>query len=129
MHKPTDSVRIVIFNNQKSDSFLVLTEIDDPHNFKLPGGRFEGDLETPEQASIRELAEELGLLPEHIALIKAGELVNDDGFSKRYIFHARVDPQALNPSAEIAQILWVNLDTIPTSKNSTHIRAAVELCL
>ncbi len=127
MNKPTDSVRIVIFDANNLDQFLVLAETDDPTNWKLPGGKFDSVDETPAAAAARELAEELGLEGEGIQLRQVGELKNDDGVSARYIFAATAGTDAPTPSAEIEALQWVTTETIPNSPNKAHMLSAVQL--
>ena len=124
MNKPTDSVRIVVFN--QDGKFLVLTEADDVDNWKLPGGRFDSEGETPDEAAERELAEELGLRGEDVSLTPKQELVNDDGESKRYIYAAICDAGSVQPTDEVAKTEWVDENSIPEGKNSGHIRSAWE---
>ncbi len=123
MKKSTDSVRIVCFD-ENSKKFLLLTEADDPDNFKLPGGKFEGENESPEQAAIRELGEELGLGGDiHLKFVT--ELINDDGISKRFIFICRTSVEDVIPSTEIFKVIWVDEHAIPHCKNERHIMSAV----
>lgn len=122
-----DSVRIVLFNEAAHGEFVALTETDDPDNLKLPGGRFEGDDETPDEAAARELREELGLEPDQVGLSKAGELPNDDGVSKRYIYTGRVVLAAMQPSEEISRTELLTEATTPEGKNRGHMLAAVAL--
>lgn len=125
MNTYSDSVRVVLFNLQNLSEFLILSETDDPQNFKLPGGKFESKDETPDSASSRELHEELGL--EAVSTSLAGELVHDDGLSRRFIYTGIIQPTAIVPSDEIFTIRWVTTETIPETKNLHHILSAVEL--
>lgn len=123
----TDSVRVLIFEETNKETFLVLSEKDDPTNVKLPGGKFEG-AETPQQAVIRELFEELGIKVDVSNLNKVAELVNDDGLSKRFIFQVKIDKNLISPSDEIDHVEWVTKETVPEGKNKGHILAALEAC-
>ncbi|HEY5695533.1 MAG TPA: NUDIX domain-containing protein [Candidatus Saccharimonadales bacterium] len=128
MHKPTDSVRIAIFNAQDLAKFLVVTEADDPDNWKLPGGKFEAGkegIESPDDAANRELQEEIGINGAQIGLLSAATLTNDDGVSARYIFVGIAEPGAIKPSDEIAHAEWFAEATLPECKNKNHILAAV----
>jgi 8-oxo-dGTP pyrophosphatase MutT (NUDIX family) len=127
MNKPTDSVRIALFDAEDSSQFLVLAEADDPTNWKLPGGKFDYGDEQPEAAANRELGEEVGLDSSAGQIQKAGELVNDDGVSARYIFAGVIHREQLKPSAEIADTRWVTETTIPDSPNKAHMLSAVQL--
>lgn len=124
MSNGSDSVRVVLRDRQKPDHFLVLSEVDDPDNFKLPGGKFETG-ETPVDATLRELAEEVGLQLNASDIGEPVELLNDDGVSKRYITNVNVDTEHVKPTDEIAKVLWVTEVTVPEGKNKNHILAAV----
>jgi ADP-ribose pyrophosphatase YjhB (NUDIX family) len=126
MNKPTDSVRIVIFDRENPERFLVLAEADDPDNWKLPGGKFDTVDETPDAAAARELGEELGAQASDVGLKQAGRLINDDGVSARYIYAGMATEAAIKPSAEIAATQWVTEATIPEGKNHDHILSAVQ---
>lgn len=127
MNKPTDSVRIVLFNADDTTKFLILAEADDPDNWKLPGGKFDSVDETPEAAAKRELAEELQLDATAVLLAIAGILTNDDGVSARYIFTARSQQNQPSPSDEVAAMQWVSEESLPESPNKGHIQSAVAL--
>lgn len=127
MNKPSDSVRIVLYNEASPDQFVALTETDDPDNLKLTGGRFENENESPDEAAARELMEELGVTPEQVGLTMAGELVNDDGSSKRYIYTGRVVLDLLKPSKEIHHIELLTEESVPEGKNQGHMLSAVAL--
>lgn len=124
MAQGNDSVRVVIFNKAQPDLFLILTETDDPDNWKLPGGRFDDEDEQPMAAARREVREELGL--NDVVLTVTSQLTNDDGVSNRYIFQLSVDEAEVQPTAEIARTRWVTVDTIPEGKNRGHILSAVQ---
>lgn len=121
-----DNVRAVIYNNQ--DEFLILTEQDDPDNWKLPGGKLSPD-EDPKDGMLRELDEELGLSPAQIESreLKFAKLTTDDGLSNRYIFRISTKEEDIEPNnAEIAKLKWCNLSSIPDCQNKNHITAAVQ---
>ena len=124
MNKPQHSVRIVVFREDAPNLFLIITEADDPHNWKLPGGSFHSADEPPLAAAQRELLEELQLTPQQTELQARATLRNDDGVSARYIFSATVALDAIQPSEEISQLRWVSVDAIPAGKNAAHIRSA-----
>lgn len=119
----TDSVRVVIFDSQDNNYFLILSETDDPDNFKLPGGKFDTEIETPEDCAKRELNEELSLGNTNVKF--CGELVNEDGSSRRFIFAAEISRDDPRPSVEIAKFAWITEP--PTGKNFGHMSSAL-LC-
>jgi 8-oxo-dGTP pyrophosphatase MutT (NUDIX family) len=121
----SDSVRVVLRDELNTDKFLILSEADDPDNMKLPGGKFEAG-EDEFAAAIRELAEELNLSVSKAELGDVVELINDDGVSRRFIFDIQVSPSDVKPSAEIAELLWVDEDSIPSGKNHGHILSALK---
>ncbi len=127
MNQTTDSVRITIFDQTDPSHFLVLSETDDPDNLKLPGGKFESENESPDEAAARELFEELGVTSKQVSLTRAGELTNDDGSSRRYIYFGQASLNDLKPSHEIDHIEWRTEETVPAGKNRDHILSAVAL--
>ena len=128
MNRQTDSVRVVVFDANNTNVFLVLSEKDDPENLKLPGGKFENETETPDQAVTRELTEELGITKDAYNLVRVAELVNDDGISKRFIFSTRCQASLIKPTSEVDRTQWCTEKSIPECKNSNHILAAVKAC-
>lgn len=127
MNTTTDSVRLVIYNQNEKDKFLVLSEVDDPENFKLPGGRFNDENETPDEVASREIQEEIGLTAKVTNLTFCGELIGDDGLSKRFIYKGVADPDNIKKTKEVHTILWANEETLPESKNRHHMLTAVDL--
>ncbi len=121
-----DNVRAVIYNDKSE--FLILTEQDDPDNWKLPGGKLSA-VEDPTVGILRELEEELGLTSSQIntADLKFSKLTTDDGVSNRYIFKIVVSEDNIKPNnSEIAKLKWCNLSSIPDCQNRNHITTAVE---
>ena len=126
-----NSVRIVLYNEAQPSQFFALSETDDPGNLKLPGGKFmkteDGHEESPDNAAARELMEELGVTPEQVGLTQAGELLNDDGTSRRYIYTGRAHPDILQPSGEVHHTELLTGDSIPEGINHGHMLSAVLL--
>lgn len=121
-----DNVRAVIYNDK--DEFLILTEQDDPDNWKLPGGKLSPN-EDPTAGILRELEEELGLSIDQIESdeLKFAKLTTDDGLSNRYIFKISTKEESIKPNnAEIAKLKWCNLSSIPDCLNKNHITTAVQ---
>jgi ADP-ribose pyrophosphatase YjhB (NUDIX family) len=117
-----DNVRAVIFNPE--GKFLIVTELDDPDNWKLPGGKMDKE-ESPEDAIKRELLEEIGLKTEGPFIYK--QLVTDDGSSNRYIFKVNAKQQDIIPSKdEIAKTQWCDKSSVPECQNKNHILSALE---
>jgi len=81
----------------------------------------------PDAAAARELMEELGVTPEQVGLTPAGELINDDGVSKRYIYTGRAHLDILRPSDEIHHTELLTDESIPKGKNRGHMLSAVVL--
>src|SRR6476469_73759 len=103
MHKPIDSVRVVLFDGWNINRFGILTEQDDVDTWKLPGGRLWPG-EDPADAAMRETAEELQTIGRWTL---AKVLPNDDGISKRFIYTGIVTPALVIPSPEVAELEWV----------------------
>ena len=125
MNKLTDSVRIIVTDEHNPDRFLICTESDDPNNWKLPGGKFNGVDETPLDAARRELDEELSL--PNVALVLLGTVMNDDAISSRHIFKTVVNPNRVIPTADIDRLRWIIKADIPEGKNRHHMAQAVDL--
>lgn len=117
------NVRAVIFNSE--GKFLLVTEVDDPDNFKLPGGKIDGG-EDPESAIERELFEELNLKKETYDLSLAATLKTENEGDNRYIFRIKLKVAEVEPNfREIAKVLWVDEFSVPEGKNRNHILSAV----
>lgn len=118
------NVRAVIFN--QDSEFLVLSESDDPDNYKLPGGKIDGD-EDPESAIIRELEEELGLsINDYTYQLTAILKTSQEGHN-RYIFKVQLKGGSnIQPTNEVADIVWCTKTTVPEGENKQHILAALQ---
>jgi 8-oxo-dGTP pyrophosphatase MutT (NUDIX family) len=124
-----NSVRIVLFDEKNSEYFLVVTESDDPDNFKLVGGKMD-DGESADHAANRELTEEVGLSATDVNLQSVSVLANQhDPLVKRYIYVGKVARDKVNITPELATTIWVTTETIPAGENQEHIRSAVGAAL
>lgn len=120
-----DNVRAVIFNSKKQ--FLIVTEVDDSDNWKLPGGKLSPS-EDPVAGIVRELDEELNLDLSNLSTndLPFARLITDDGLSSRYIFKVETNEDEINPnSTEIAKLKWCDLGSVPNCENKNHILSAV----
>jgi ADP-ribose pyrophosphatase YjhB (NUDIX family) len=119
------NVRAVVFN--ETGKFLVVSEADDPNNFKLPGGKFEGE-ESSDQAIRRELREELSLEASSYLLTLVATLETEEERDNRYIYLVNLNPGVpVSPvDEEIARFMWVDEQTVPEGKNKEHILSAVK---
>lgn len=128
----TDSVRISLWSVEEPEKFLVVVEADDLDNPKLPGGKFNSITETPVEAAVREVEEEVGVVVE---LRDPVELQNDDGVSKRYIFSTSIaagDDVRLSDDVydleRVVEAMWVSRSDVEKSDwpNRNHILAATQ---
>lgn len=126
MNTTTDSVRLALFDVDDPTYFLVLAEADDPTNWKLAGGKFNNNAETPEEAMDREFSEELGLRAVTAKIRRASMLTNDDGTSERHIFVGQISRDQIIPSDEIEAVQWVTAQTVPDGPNKAHIISAIQ---
>jgi 8-oxo-dGTP pyrophosphatase MutT (NUDIX family) len=94
-------------------------------NFKLPGGKFNDEDESPIEAAERELREELGIV-NVIDLKFAIELKTDDQLSRRFIYYCFIDNSKIKQTSEIHSIFWASEETLPECKNRKHMLSAVE---
>ena len=90
----------------------------------LPGGLLEPG-ESPQDAAVREVREELGVEFEPDGLIAVYTLAADGGI--RFVFGGRVDgtPKAHDP-AEISEVRWWDIDRLPQPLASSAPHAAVD---
>lgn len=97
-----------------SDRLLVVRK-QNTHKFMLPGGKIEAG-ETPREALLRELEEEIALkieasLPIFIQEYEAPAANEPDYLIKSNLFRVKLDEiLTIHPEAEIAEIRWVEKD-------------------
>jgi ADP-ribose pyrophosphatase YjhB (NUDIX family) len=90
----------------------------------LPGGLLEPG-ESPQDAAVREVREELGVEFEPDGLVAVYTLAADGGI--RFVFGGRLDgtPTAHDP-AEISEVRWWDIDRLPQPLASSAPHAAVD---
>jgi 8-oxo-dGTP diphosphatase len=99
--------------------------------FSLPGGRVEAG-ESPEEAALRELEEEVGVKAEIIAFNRYVEMIVPDTGSElcqHYVILSFVGAWISGegrPGLEAGEVLWVEPDQLDGLKTSPHLRAVVE---
>lgn len=113
MMKDVIEVATAVPYNPEKDRFLIAKRTEDteihPGKWDFPGGKIED--EKPEEAVLRELKEETGLLGE---IIRSGDnfiLDTEDGKFDIYPFLVKVDPEPdLNP--EHTDYKWIELEEL-----------------
>ncbi|AJY46611.1 NUDIX hydrolase [Martelella endophytica] len=113
--KPASSVII-----RRGEAFLLVRRANPPAQamYAFPGGRAEAG-ETPEQAALRELVEETGLVAERAEFFAVYDLIDRDStgtitsFYRLSVFLAEADPAAIATAADDADELgWYTLAEI-----------------
>ena len=125
--RPDERVRIVVIN-RRGQILLVKTWLS-RQSWTLPGGGIAGN-ETPEQAALRELREEAGIVvaPEdlsYLGVIKAGLPLSCDLRVYRLIFDGQDIPKLAIPYRwEIIDRCWASPDLLPPA-TSRLVRQAL----
>jgi len=95
---------------------LLVKENYDRRRWSLPGGLIEPG-ETPEEAALRETAEETGVAAaiDH----RIGTYTFDDGF-RAYVFRCRIvrGEPAVPTTGEIAEIRWAPPEPLPSTRSN-----------
>ena len=125
--KGIDSVRGVIFNEANPEQFYLVTEKDDPLNWKLPGGKFDNVNEKPDEAMGRESKQEITAGMEVLKIRRSKNVRNDDKISLRYLYWGEGNDSVVKPTDEIASAGWFTEETIPPTPNTHHILHAVRI--
>ncbi|MBB4120793.1 NUDIX hydrolase [Martelella radicis] len=127
--RPASSVIV-----RREGKFLLVRRANPPAQamYAFPGGKAE-DGETAEQAAIRELAEETGLVAAAASLFAVYDLIDrDDGgeissFYRLSVFQADVDRQAVAAAADDADDLgWYALEEIRAMNVPTSVLECAE---
>ncbi len=127
--RPASSVIV-----RRDDRFLLVRRANPPAQamYAFPGGKAE-DGETAEQAAIRELAEETGLVAATARLFAVYDLIDRDdngeiaSFYRLSVFEADVDGQAVATAADDADDLgWYALEEIRAMNVPTSVLECAE---
>jgi ADP-ribose pyrophosphatase YjhB (NUDIX family) len=106
---------------------LLIREGYGAERYGLPGGVIEPG-ETPREATIREVREELGLTVEPHDLVAVYHLRTDRGEGLRFFFGCGViDGEPSIPSGgEIATFLWSGIEELPSPLTTTAPHAIAD---
>ena len=109
--KPLVIVQAVILGERDQTGSILLSVRADLRGWELPGGNFMPG-ESPEQAVLREVAEETGLRAE---IVRPVGVYVRTGFRPHaaHVFLCRVQGGAPRPSRETPRVAWWNLDRLP----------------
>lgn len=101
--------------------------------FQMPGGKLEAH-ETPLEAALREVREEVGLDLKNAAIRPLGDFSapasNEPGFtvvSHVFIAEGVFSPQQVRPHAEIAEVDWFD-PSAPTTRPQAPLQAKIFCC-
>ena len=99
---------------------LLMREAYGLERYGLPGGVIESG-ETPREAAVREVQEELGLTVEARELVAVYYLRTDRGNGLRFVFLCDVlDGEPTIPATgEVAEFVWAAIDDLPTPLTNT----------
>ncbi len=126
--KKRQTTRLAIFNQK---SLMVVTNYVGDGSLSLPGGGIK-KYETPLQALIREVKEEIDLDLDQVKLKYLGHFITDGRFVQYqyYLWIAQIDDldfknlKTRRP-LEISQILMIDLDKLDDYRLSDEIKRAV----
>lgn len=112
----TPTIRVSAVVLRDTDGRVLTVRKRGTDRFMLPGGKPEPG-ETPEQAAVREAAEEVGALLDSARLVPLGRLraaaANEDGYEVVADVFGHPSVPIAGPSAEIAQFRWQAIDEEP----------------
>jgi len=108
----------------------------DTEVLEIPAGKRDVEGEPPDVTASRELAEEVGLVAEHIELL--GEFYNSPGFCDEHSFTylatglTSCDTAPVGPEEEVMEVVHVPLDDVPgliTAGELTDAKSIIGLLL
>lgn len=115
--------RVRVLVRAQSGQILLVKTWFGRQRWSLPGGGIESG-ESPEQAAIRELREETGIIVDHTALVRLGEHTQPDGLPFHLIFfmcevpNTTLDELKLPYKYEIIGRRWVSTQALPANISS-----------
>lgn len=99
-----------------------------PGKWNLPGGGIDGN-ETPEEALVRELQEEINLTPTQIELMGITRYANGGAIVHRYAVRpTEHEAASIRLVSEGQELGWFTLPEALTMDLSVHLRAYLEEC-
>ena len=109
------------------DRVLLIQRAREPYAglWTLPGGRLEAG-ETPEQAAIREVAEEVELACADLIPVKRMRLGSAGAFLLEVFAAGSFEGEA-RPSDEVADLGWVTADELSTLPTTPGLASVVEM--
>lgn len=111
------------------DEVLVIKGwLDTGRHWSFPGGGKHRQ-ESPDQAAVREVCEETGIVVEKTRLVPLGMMRQTAGHNHKFFGFALVLPK--KPSlhlqkAEVAEAMWVKLDSLQKLSTEQHVQLVLE---
>lgn len=110
-----------------NDKLLAVRKEGNKSHLILPGGKIE-KYETPSEALVRELEEEINIKCKHSDLVFIDEFFTNSQFENQklqtYLFHLKIDnlPSGFTVGNEISSYEWISLDCQNRRDLSSGIR-------